>query len=47
VTEVGELQKWLTENLSCSLLQTMCNEIPDLLHDVRQFKEALDEAAVK
>lgn len=40
------MKKWLTEN-SCSLLLSLFNEIPDLLSDVKQFKEALNEAAVK
>lgn len=40
------MKKWLTEN-SCSLLLSLFNEIPDLLSDVNQFKEALNEAAVK
>lgn len=40
------MKKWLTEN-SCSLLLSLFNEIPDLLSDVQQFKEALNEAAVK
>lgn len=44
--EVEAMKKWLTEN-SCSLLLSLFNEIPDLLSDVKQFKEALNEAAVK
>lgn len=40
------MKKWLTEN-SCSLLLSLFSEIPDLLSDVKQFKEALNEAAVK
>lgn len=44
--EVEAMKKWLTEN-SCSLLLTLFNEIPDLLSDVKEFKEALNEAAVK
>lgn len=44
--EVEAMKKWLTEN-SCSLLLTLFSEIPDLLSDVNQFKEALNEAAVK
>lgn len=40
------MKKWLTEN-SCSLLLSLFNEIPDLLSDVKEFKEALNEAAVK
>lgn len=44
--EVEAMKKWLTEN-SCSLLLTLFSEIPDLLSDVKQFKEALNEAAVK
>lgn len=44
--EVEAMKKWLTEN-SCSLLLSLFNEIPDLLSDVKQFKEALNETAVK
>lgn len=44
--EVEAMKKWLTEN-SCSLLLSLFSEIPDLLSDVKQFKEALNEAAVK
>lgn len=44
--EVEAMKKWLTDN-SCSLLLSLFSEIPDLLSDVKQFKEALNEAAVK
>ena len=44
--EVEGVKKWLSEN-SCPLLQTIFSEIPDLLSDVTQYKEALSEAGVK
>ncbi|XP_061172820.1 DNA mismatch repair protein Msh3-like [Saccostrea echinata] len=47
LSEVEEVKKWLTDNLNCSLLQQIFNDIPDLLSDIKQFKESLNETAVK
>ncbi|XP_056021939.1 DNA mismatch repair protein Msh3-like isoform X3 [Ostrea edulis] len=47
VAEVEDVKTWWMEKLSCSLLQTICTDVPDLLCNIKQFKEALDETGVK